>query len=208
MSRLLPLNFFLVVLFGAMAPLRAGIVINMVESGSDVVATVSGSINSLAGATSAGSNNAGLYSGLRASGPTMSFGLATQSGFPLVTVNYYSVPVFPTSFGTGSTLQVATTSTASANMLFRNIADHTLYLDQAYVLGTPVTGTLTWAGKSFATLGVDQGSYLWSWAGDSITLNIGSVAPSPVPEPGTWAAAALLAGGATFMRWRKRAKVS
>ncbi|MGA1124293.1 MAG: PEP-CTERM sorting domain-containing protein, partial [Chthoniobacterales bacterium] len=29
-----------------------------------------------------------------------------------------------------------------------------------------------------------------------------------VPEPGTWAAAALLVGGAAFMRWRKRAKVS
>ena len=29
-----------------------------------------------------------------------------------------------------------------------------------------------------------------------------------VPEPGTWAAAALLAGGAGFMRWRKRAKVA
>jgi len=28
-----------------------------------------------------------------------------------------------------------------------------------------------------------------------------------VPEPGTWAAAALLAGGAAFARWRKRAKV-
>ena len=25
-----------------------------------------------------------------------------------------------------------------------------------------------------------------------------------VPEPGTWAAAALLAGGAAFLRWRKR----
>ena len=33
-------------------------------------------------------------------------------------------------------------------------------------------------------------------------------APEPVPEPGTWAAAALLVGGAAFMRWRKRAKVS
>jgi hypothetical protein len=29
-----------------------------------------------------------------------------------------------------------------------------------------------------------------------------------VPEPGTWAAGALLAGGAAFARWRKRAKVS
>jgi hypothetical protein len=29
-------------------------------------------------------------------------------------------------------------------------------------------------------------------------------APAAVPEPGTWAAAALLAGGAAFARWRKR----
>ena len=28
--------------------------------------------------------------------------------------------------------------------------------------------------------------------------------PAPVPEPGTWAAAALLAGGATYLRWRRR----
>jgi hypothetical protein len=33
-------------------------------------------------------------------------------------------------------------------------------------------------------------------------------ASAPIPEPGTWAAAALLAGGAAFMRWRKRAKVA
>ena len=33
-------------------------------------------------------------------------------------------------------------------------------------------------------------------------------ATTAVPEPGTWAAAALLAGGAAFMRWRKRAKVA
>jgi hypothetical protein len=32
--------------------------------------------------------------------------------------------------------------------------------------------------------------------------------PAAVPEPGTWAAAALLAGGAAFVRWRKRAKVA
>jgi hypothetical protein len=31
---------------------------------------------------------------------------------------------------------------------------------------------------------------------------------APVPEPGTWAAAALLIGTAGYVRWRKRAKVS
>ena len=38
-------------------------------------------------------------------------------------------------------------------------------------------------------------------------LNLVYNSSAAVPEPGTWAAAALLAGGAAFMRWRKR-KVS
>lgn len=39
-------------------------------------------------------------------------------------------------------------------------------------------------------------------------MNFATTAPAAVPEPGTWAAAALLACGAGFMRWRKRAKVA
>jgi hypothetical protein len=42
----------------------------------------------------------------------------------------------------------------------------------------------------------------------TMALYVTADAPAAVPEPGTWAAAALLAGGAAFMRWRKRAKVS
>lgn len=41
--------------------------------------------------------------------------------------------------------------------------------------------------------------------------NIGATsanAPGAIPEPGTWAAAALLVGGALFARWRKHVKVS
>ena len=40
------------------------------------------------------------------------------------------------------------------------------------------------------------------------TISSFEVGAAPVPEPGTWAAAALLAGAAAFMRWRKRAKVA
>lgn len=45
-------------------------------------------------------------------------------------------------------------------------------------------------------------------AGNNLNLVYGELAPAAVPEPGTWAAAALLAGGAAYMRWRRRAKVS
>ena len=44
--------------------------------------------------------------------------------------------------------------------------------------------------------------------GDVVTGPFGPDAPSgAVPEPGTWAAAALLAGGAVFARWRRRARL-
>ena len=39
-------------------------------------------------------------------------------------------------------------------------------------------------------------------------INFSTQSAAPVPEPGTWAAAALLASGAAFMRWRKRAKAA
>lgn len=38
----------------------------------------------------------------------------------------------------------------------------------------------------------------------NLTYEYTPVGPAPIPEPGTWAAAALLAGGAAFARWRKR----
>ena len=44
--------------------------------------------------------------------------------------------------------------------------------------------------------------------GKDLNLVFTAAGGAPVPEPGTWAAAALLAGGAAFMRWRKRNKVA
>jgi hypothetical protein len=43
-------------------------------------------------------------------------------------------------------------------------------------------------------------------AGDTAGFTLSGTAPPlpAVPEPGTWAAAALLVGGAAFMRWRRR----
>jgi len=187
--------------FCSASPLRAGIVINMVQSGANVVATLSGSINSLPVVTQSG--GLGVFSGVRASGPVMSVAFSSFSGVTIRQANYYTATLYPTNFGSSETLYFADSSTASATMMFRNLSSNNVMIDQAYVLGTPVTGTMTWLNKSFASLGVTQGSYVWGWAGDSMTFNIGAV-PSPVPEPGTWAAAALLAGTAGFMRWRRR----
>ena len=54
--------------------------------------------------------------------------------------------------------------------------------------------------------------YTSSFAGPDISyIGVTGAAgpgPQPVPEPGTWAAAALLLGTAGYVRWRKREKVS
>jgi len=56
----------------------------------------------------------------------------------------------------------------------------------------------------------NNGSYLGDFSvGASPTyMNFATTAPAAVPEPGTWAAAALLVGAAAFMRWRKRKQVA
>ncbi len=40
--------------------------------------------------------------------------------------------------------------------------------------------------------------------GNNLNLIFTPTGPSPIPEPGTWAAAAMLAGCAGLLRWRKR----
>ncbi len=65
------------------------------------------------------------------------------------------------------------------------------------------TGTINGTG-GFAN-GLGGGSFSLAQSLDGKDLNIVfTPASAPIPEPGTWAAAVLLASGAAFMRWRKR----
>jgi len=98
---------------------------------------------------------------------------------------------------------------------FGNLVDGT-YINTGYdAYGMLVDGsTLFVADHVGGTIAyydlANNGSYLGDFSvGASPTyMNFAITAPAAVPEPGTWAAAALLVGGAAFMRWRKRAKVA
>ena len=77
-----------------------------------------------------------------------------------------------------------------------------LFVTQGYISGSPLSGSFQILGQTVASMGiVDTPNAFVLSNGDTI-----SVGPSaaPVPEPGTWAAAALLVGGAAFARWRRR----
>ena len=59
-------------------------------------------------------------------------------------------------------------------------------------------------------INLQSGNTLTRFAGaiDNMAFWDSEPVPAAVPEPGTWAAAALLVGGAAFMRWRRRVRVS
>ena len=51
---------------------------------------------------------------------------------------------------------------------------------------------------------LNDGTFSVVQSGNNLNLVFTSAGGQPIPEPGTWAAAALLVGGAALMRWRKR----
>ena len=178
---------------------RAAITIHMAEVGSNVVATLSGAINSLPGAPTQ-SGGVGVFSGVRPSGSTMAFGLSKFSGVQTVQMHYYTATTYPSNFGSSTSLLQANSSTASTTMMFRNLSSNNIIIDQNYVLGTAVTGTLTWNNQTFSSMGVATGSYVWGWSSDSITLNV-------VPEPSALSLLAVGLGGLIALRRVRRRTV-
>lgn len=195
------LAVFSVLAFGASQRSHGGLVIDIVESGSDVVATLSGSISDLYGTTL---QSSGSYTNSnRIGGSPSRFQFSNNPGGSQV-YDVYSVGSNPSNFS-GLGIRAASSSTASASMIFF-ASDPALYIAQDYVLGTEVTGQLTWNSTTVGGLGLSNGFYMWDWSGDSITLNINGTAPSPVPEPGQMAASLFLlviVGGVLLARRRR-----
>lgn len=182
---------------------RAELIINIYQSGSDVIAEVSGSV--IYAPLGAGSAQIIDMTTIIPQDNFLSFGPQGGAG-PFYQINISSYPD-PT-FGNGFESRATSVSGNTDLLLWPGY----LLLPMSYNLGTPISVTATFAGKTIAAMGMNEGIYRYEWEDDDsnidgATLNIGG-GPAAVPEPGTWAAAALLVGGAAFARWRKRAKVS
>jgi PEP-CTERM motif len=84
-----------------------------------------------------------------------------------------------------------------------------LFVPLSYVSGARLSGTSTYLGQSFASLGVTPGTYIWTWGSgehaDSFTLDVGGVIPPPVPEPSTWAMMLIGFAGLGYAAIRKGA---
>ena len=109
-------------------------------------------------------------------------GLLLGSNSPVPVGDYLSGSGFsgPSSFGTGSVFTRA--SSGVGDYVGINPVFTALFVPFGYTSGDPLSGSTTFSGHSFSSLGLTPGVYEWTWGtgatADSFTVNIGAV---PVP---------------------------
>ncbi|WP_299783253.1 VPLPA-CTERM sorting domain-containing protein [uncultured Roseobacter sp.] len=183
----------LAALLTASASAKAATVLSFKEVGSDVVATLSGSLD-LTGATFsntlAGTNANFIHSGagLLASGNGL---FETQSEYDFTN---------PGVFGSGLTVFSSFDTTNFSFVLTQNYIRIGAFADDA-----TLSGQIGYNGQSFASLGLSVGQSIFSLSnGDTFTIDVQpSVAPVPLP-----ASSLLLLGGVAGLGLMRRRKKS
>jgi MYXO-CTERM domain-containing protein len=165
---------------------RATIVLNIEQQGSDVVASYSGSWDSWAGNVIIVNDTAVFSLGMLAmpGGNNKEYvnpGLTLQSGAWTAVLSRPDV-------ATGDDF---------------GFTDSFAWAPLNYTAGDPIEGSLLFENTDLVTMGFTLGDS-GSFSGGGNTVNFSVTSAAPVPEPGTWAAAALLVGGAALARWRRR----
>ena len=110
--------------------------------------------------------------------------------------------VFPSDFGPGVLPGGTSFATSGSGDTFGPIRSG-LIVPQGYNSGDLLSGSATYAGETFESLGMDVGTYVWTWGdggtADSFTLNV-------IPEPGSALLLGMgLAGLSVVRRSRRRA---
>lgn len=152
---------------------QAAALMRFTDTGTGVSGVLSGSLD-LTGLNPTGSFSANAI-GMESSTGRILFGVAGATQ-----VLYDSVLAGPASFGTG--VVVFASSLGDAVFLGGDTGD--LYLPSAYVSGGALSGTLSFAGATYASLGVGAGDFVYTLSsGDTLTVRFEAL--SAVPEPAT-----------------------
>ncbi|WP_239451642.1 hypothetical protein [Elioraea rosea] len=163
---------FAIATLAAVPRADAAFTFTVVEQGSDVVFTGSGTLN-LGGLSFFGTvtGNRGLGS---------SFLLSVSSP-----VDAYTGITGPATFKTVSNF-VPTASSGDPVGIQPSFS--ALFVPVGYASGTPLSASMTFADHDYTTLGLTPGTFTWTWgsgaAADSFTIQITAPTdPEPVPEP-------------------------
>ena len=190
----------LIIALAFVSSAQGAVVVNAVETGGDVVFSYSGAID---------------QGGWTFLGPTMEPPLLDPTrayvvvgptgGVASATFDTPTNLVGPADFGTGG---LAFPSSGSGDILGLLVPIR-LIVPGGYVRNAPISGTSTYVGLTFASLGMGLGSYTWTWdtpfsasGTDSVTLNVGPLNPVPVPAA-IWLFGTALLGFVGMSRRRK-----
>jgi autotransporter adhesin len=144
---------------------QAAIVITGTETDGNVVLSYTGSINLT------GIENQGRGEDIRnLINPTygdFAFGSASNEA-----IYFFPTATGASSYGTGSTTFASASS--GDRFLFYALYDNVsqIIVDSTYISGTNISGSLTFNGATFSSLGITPGTYKWTLSNnDTITLN-------------------------------------
>jgi hypothetical protein len=169
--------FAIVILFGiSISPARAGYIISLQRVGPDVVATGTGPIDL---------NGLGFIN-IFSNAPAQSAYIEPEAGrlqtgaTTILSPDTYQATGFfvgPTKFGHGS-YTPATSGTGD----FAGIIGYAqiIIVPTGYVSGDPLSDSAIYSGQTFASLGVNWGTHVWTWGpgvNQNFTLQVGPAVP-------------------------------
>lgn len=158
---------------------QAAAIMSFQQVGSDVVGTLSGSLD-LSGMT-ASPGYFSVFAGIQANGGIFSTGTvgSLQTG-------YLDQMVGPANFGGGGSV---TASSTTGDAVFWWGSGNDFWVPNTYVSGGALAATVTFTNQTLAGLGATVGDYVYTLRSeDTMTLRIGT---SNVPEPGALALTAV-----------------
>lgn len=168
------IQYAIILLAAFCASAQAAYTITFTQNGPNVVATGTGSINTL-----------GIFVGAGASTNPQ---IIPSGGVAFVgaagNIDIYSGVTGPAAIGPGFT----TLATSGLNDLVGiESATNQIILPVGYLSGAPLSSAATWNGATLASLGLTPGIYTWTWPGDTFTVIVVAAAPaSSIPTLSEW----------------------
>ncbi|MFY7954214.1 MAG: PEP-CTERM sorting domain-containing protein [Armatimonadaceae bacterium] len=196
-------------------PSTASLVLNFQETGGNVVGTLSGNVltSALTFKTSGGpaGGTSVIYGGGGSNGIVIGTGTSSYNDYEGFTWDNASA-----SFAGFKTGAPSLASSGSSNYFEMN--EYSLgpqrilrmILPSSYVDLSALSGSSTWTGQTFSSMGIATGTYRWTYGSSNqhefkVVVAAGTTGGGgAVPEPGEWAAMGILGAGLTGLVLRKR----
>lgn len=190
----------------ACAASQAAVTITIEESGGDVVATASGSLDTSSTTSSSAATVIPLFEYVAADNYAYIVGVGGVS----------SATAYGAIFGTAQPLNSSSISEEPDSSTGAPVGVDALgggavilYAPAGYISGGSINATSTWAGQTLAGLGLTPGSYVFDFGSDRVTYTVVDPSVTP-PQPGqaqsvpgsTLFTLVLSALGLTAMAWR------